>query len=99
MTRATDSKFSAPDSALGYLFQCRYALLAAVRASRADENFRVALEALDAVVFDSDDGRAALFQTKHHVRRQADITDTSVDLWKTLRVWCEAAVAGRLPSD
>ena len=32
-----------------------------------------------------------LLQTKHHVDRVARLSDASPDLWKTLRVWAEAA--------
>ena len=34
-----------------------------------------------------------LLQTKHHLKKSGDLTDSSVDLWKTLRVWAEAAKA------
>ena len=34
-----------------------------------------------------------LLQTKHHLSKTGDLTNSSVDLWKTLRVWAETAKA------
>jgi hypothetical protein len=33
-----------------------------------------------------------LLQTKHHLHCASDLTDASVDLWKTLRIWSEFAL-------
>ncbi len=44
-------EFSAADSALGYLYQCRVALVSALERIRAAADFTVALETLDDVVF------------------------------------------------
>ena len=46
-------QFSAADSALGYLYQCRVALVFALQRIRAGHDFNVALETLDDVVFDT----------------------------------------------
>ena len=35
-----------------------------------------------------------LLQTKHHLKKAGDLSDGSVDLWKTLRVWAEAVSDG-----
>ena len=84
------SKFSANEPATGYLFQCRYALLASLRRmSECEDDFLVALETLDDVVFERHGQPAELLQLKHHVKHAANLTDGSVDLWKTLRIWCE----------
>lgn len=97
---ATDgSPFSAADSALGYLFQCRYALLDSLRRWRQGEDFLVSVETLDDVVFEPKGQPAELLQTKHHLNRQASLTDASPDLWKTIRIWCEGTVRGSIPSD
>jgi len=40
-----------------------------------------------------------LLQTKHHIKKIGDLTDSSPDLWKTLRVWAEKVRADpSLPS-
>lgn len=95
------SKFSAPGALLGYLYQCRVGLLWTLRHIRAQgySEFAVVIEGLDDVVFESDAGVTELLQTKHHISRHGDLTDSSVDLWKTLRVWCEAWSDGSLPAD
>ena len=82
-----------PPRVLGYLYQCRYALLLALQ--RDDNSSElVTLEKLDDVAFSNVDlGQVApkdLLQFKHHVTRQAKLTDSSVDLWSTLRIWSQA---------
>lgn len=89
--------FSAALSALGYLFQCRYALLESLRQLRKGEEFSVSLETLDDVVFEFQNGSSAILQLKHHLKKVADLTDASPDLWKTLRIWCEGLSRGTIP--
>jgi hypothetical protein len=47
------TSFSAADSALGYLYQVRIALLWALRRFKTDNDFVVSLETLDDVTFES----------------------------------------------
>lgn len=93
---ANGHPFSAASSATGYLYQCRYALLEALRRIRDEVDFQVCIETLDDVVFEQQGAAPELLQTKHHVDRAADLTDASVDLWKTLRIWCEGIINGSL---
>lgn len=93
---ANGSPFSAASSATGYLYQCRYALLEALRRMRQEVDFQVCIETLDDVVFEQHGAAPELLQTKHHINRAADLTDASVDLWKTLRIWCEGITNGSL---
>lgn len=93
---ANGHPFSAASSATGYLYQCRYALLEALRRTRQEYDFQVHIETLDDVVFDKQGSPPELLQTKHHVKQSADLTDASVDLWKTLRIWCEGIAGGSL---
>ena len=88
--------FSAAHSHVGYLYQCRLALLCALRKARRGEEFLLRLETLDDVVFEAQGGPAELLQTKHHLRGSADLTDASPDLWKTLRVWSERFGSGAI---
>jgi len=55
------------------------------------EQFTVSVETLDDVVFSDSADAKEVIQTKHHVRRAANLTDASRDLWKTIRVWAEFA--------
>jgi len=83
-------KYSANEPATGYLYQCRYALLASLRRmSEQDEDFLVSVETLDDVAFETQGQPTEVLQLKHHVKHAANLTDASVDLWKTLRIWCE----------
>ena len=80
---------SAAQSAAGYLYQGRLALLEALRYAYADSGIEIAIEKLDDVSFEKDGTALELLQTKHHLKKSGDLTDSSVDLWKTLRVWAE----------
>lgn len=92
------SPFSAADSALGYLYQVRVALLWSLRRLKLADDFLVSIETLDDVAFETTGGKPeALLQTKHHRSRVAALTDASADLWKSLRVWFEGHAAGAIP--
>ncbi len=77
------SDFSAQESALGYLYQARYALWMLLV---GPEERETALETLDDIVFQNDGTASDLLQTKHHCTA-ASLTDMSAELWKTVRVW------------
>ncbi len=91
-------KYSAAPPALGYIYQVRYALLEALRRLRKGQEFVVAIETLDDVVFEQDGEAPELLQTKHHVNSAADLTDSSPDLWRTLRIWCEGFGTDSIPT-
>ena len=93
------TSFSAADSALGYLYQVRVALLWSLSRIKQGGEFVVSLETLDDVTFDSKDGSPEeLLQTKHHRTREASLSDMSGDLWKSLRVWFEEHANGQIPA-
>ena len=92
-----DTSFSASDSALGYLFQCRFALLHSLRKLRTDDDdFLVSIETADDVVFERQGSPIELLQLKRHVKHAANLTDASVDMWKSLRIWCEGFSKGTI---
>jgi hypothetical protein len=93
------SRFSASAAALGYLYQCRLGLVCALRRLRENEDFQLSLETLDDVVFERNGEPAEILQAKHHRKGSANLTDASVDIWKTLRIWCEGVAAGTIPQD
>jgi hypothetical protein len=74
-------------SAIGYLFQCRYALLAGLQAIPDAPHVEISLEKLDDVAFEAGGHPTELIQTKHHVGKTGNLTDASADLWKTLLIW------------
>jgi hypothetical protein len=89
MSKAT-AVHSAAQSAAGYLYQARLALAEALRYAYVDSAIELAIEKLDDVSFEKNGSALELLQTKHHLKKSGDLTDGSVDLWKTLRVWAEA---------
>ncbi len=58
---------AAPGSALGYLYQCRYALFATLRRARVAADVLVLLETRDDIHFERDGTADELLQTKHHI--------------------------------
>ncbi|MET3997408.1 hypothetical protein ABID65_009089 [Bradyrhizobium sp. S3.9.2] len=83
--------FTAASSAAGYYYQARLALFESLRIAYGDSSIDVAIERFDDVSFETAGTPLELLQTKHHINKVGDLTDSSPDLWKTLRVWAEAA--------
>lgn len=83
----SDTIFSAKESALGYLYQCRLALLYALRHLKEADDVDISIESLDDVAFSVDGKPEELLQTKHHLKSKANLTDSSPDIWKTIRIW------------
>jgi rhodanese-related sulfurtransferase len=86
----TDNPHSAAASAMGYLFQCRYALLAGLRAAPDKPELTISIEKFDDVAFEANGAPTDLIQTKHHIGKAGDLSDTSVDLWKTIAIWLKS---------
>lgn len=96
------STFDASQSALGYLHQCRYALLLALQ--RDDEpNLCISIEKLDDIAFHDNPSSPAhakeLLQVKHHINRAGGLGDSSLDIWKTLRIWSEVVTKNHIDLD
>lgn len=86
---ADSTRFGAAGSALGYLAQVDYALLAALERMDDEDDFALSLETLDDIVFhhaETDDATEK-WQSKHTIRSNPTLSDSSTDLWKTLRNW------------
>jgi hypothetical protein len=79
--------FSAGESTLGYLYQCRLALWYALARLRDRDDTHIAIESLDDVTFFIDGTPEELLQTKHYLSAKASLADASIDVWKTLRIW------------
>ena len=73
-------------SLTGYLFQARYALLRGLEEGRRHPGHALSIEKFDDVAFEEAGRPVELIQTKHHGNR-GDVSDASVDLWKTLHIW------------
>ncbi|MBI6630730.1 hypothetical protein JAO82_12655 [Pontibaca sp. S1109L] len=79
----------------GYLFQCRLALLRGLQLLKKKPNGRISIEKFDDIAFESDDIVDCLMQAKHHSAPKS-LSDSSVDLWKTLRIWIDQLERGFL---
>lgn len=84
--------FSAGPQAIGYLHQARYALLALLRENR--EEAAVVIEGLDDIEIQDITGTVQLDQLKHHLKGRATLTNTSPELWKTIRIWASQLRSG-----
>lgn len=85
------TRFDASASALGFQHQIRWALYELLMDAKRTGNRtqRMTLEIYDDVAITDADGRPQkAIQLKQH-RGAVPLTDASVDLWKTLRVWLE----------
>lgn len=87
--------FSANASVLGYFYQVRYALLLLLKAEPGQE---LSVERFDDIAFEENDSPVELIQTKHHAKK-GSLSNRSPDLWKTIRVWCNAELAKRIDLD
>ena len=80
------SPHSAAPQALGYAYQIEIALYLLLRESGGEA---LSLEHIDDVAFhDEKEEPKDRLQIKHHKRR-GSLSDTSPDLWKTIKVWCD----------
>ncbi len=73
--------FSATDSLKGYIYQIRYALLIALQ----EDINEIAIEKFDDVSIEDINDNMKMYQLKHH--KEGNLTDSSPDLWKTIRIW------------
>lgn len=78
--------FSASEPNLGYIYQSRYGLMLIMQ--QENECSKLLIEQLDDVSIDTN-GNLNLNQTKFHIKSAANLTNSSTDFWKTIRVWSE----------
>jgi hypothetical protein len=95
-----DNMHSAHGPATGYLYQARLALLLGIRAIGPNPHLELRIEKFDDISFDNQGDPTELIQTKHHSNGGGNLTNASVDLWKTLRIWGKRAadVTEELPA-
>jgi hypothetical protein len=84
--------FTASSSAIGYLYQVRLALVFLLRQDNPETI--LSIEKFDDIAFETNGEASELLQTKHHVNHTGSLTDSSEDLWKTIRVWTTAIRSG-----
>ena len=77
---------------VGYLYQCRYGLLRGLQESKKRPSLAISIEKFDDVAFDIAGDPIELIQAKHHCT-PGDVSDFSVDTWKTLKIWMDRVVS------
>jgi hypothetical protein len=92
---SSGNQFDASGSLAGYIYQCRLALLLGLQAVKKKPNGQISIEKFDDISFDNDDHTECLIQAKHHISAK-ELTDSSVDVWKTFRIWVEDFKSGAI---
>lgn len=77
----------ASEQMVGYLYQVRYALQLLL--DHDNTNYQINIEKFDDVAFNEDGSPRELIQLKHHVNNGGSLSDSSTDLWRTLKVWID----------
>jgi hypothetical protein len=89
----------ASGSMLGYLYQARVALLELLVRGEGNPSLSASIEKFDDVSFETAGRPEELLQTKHSVASRGDLTDTSRDTWRSIRVWTDATIGGQIDID
>jgi hypothetical protein len=84
-----DGGHAAGGQALGYFFQCMWALVELGRRAVDSPTIELRLESLDDIQFDREGTPSELLQTKHSVDTPTNLTVYSDQLWRTLNVWMD----------
>jgi len=88
--------FSAKEPSLGYHYQFLYSLFKLIKTN--DPASKVRIECLDDIEVINNSSHE-LIQTKLHVKSSIDLTDSSPDFWKSLRIWIENIKQGNIDID
>lgn len=84
----TKTAYSAQEPLIGYLYQCRLALLEALKRLKNDPDISIFIEGQDDICFHKKNGQSELIQVKHHTQKN-NLTSYSPDIWKTIKIWLE----------
>ncbi|BBZ77470.1 hypothetical protein MANY_28070 [Mycolicibacterium anyangense] len=95
----SDSPHGAAASAVGYLYQVKWALLEVLRRAHDRPDHAISLEKLDDVAWEARGLPRELLQLKHHEASSGSISDKSDDVWRTLRAWMDSVdlASGEVP--
>ena len=78
----------ASEQLIGYLYQVKYALFLLLE--KDNPLYKISIEKFDDVAFEEEGTPKELIQLKHHVGTKGSLSNASVDLWRTLKVWMDA---------
>jgi hypothetical protein len=85
------AEHSAADPASGYLFQCRYALLAALRRQDVTPGLEVSIECFDDISFSANGTPEQLLQAKHSLKNRS-MGDKAKQFWNTIGIWTKRVI-------
>lgn len=85
------AEHSAADPASGYLFQCRYALLAALRRQDVTPGLEVSIECFDDISFSTNGTPEELLQAKHSLKPKT-MGDKARQFWNTIGIWTKRVI-------
>ncbi len=88
------SDHTATGQMTGYLYQVLSSLLLILDDKYGFET--LCIEKYDDVAFVDKDEPRALIQVKHQINRRGQLTDTCVDLWRTINSWCDTINEGKV---
>ena len=89
---------AASGQALGYVHQVQWGLVELIQRARKSPTTLLRLETLDDIETRvADAGTVELTQVKHQVTPASDLTENSVDLWRSLNVWMDVLYSGAIP--
>lgn len=84
---------SAAASAAGYQYQTWLSLFQMLKVGQNRPDARITLELYDDIAWEEAGTPTELLQTKHHSRSSPSLTDSSEDLWKTIKAWLDSGLA------
>ena len=87
--------YSAKGPMAGYLYQLRLSLLQCLKFAEKNPSGSLSVEKFDDIAYEDSDIVSCLIQAKHSINAKP-MSDHSVDLWKTLRIWAEQSKADAL---
>jgi hypothetical protein len=88
---------AAAGQALGYVHQVQWALIELVQRARNSPTTLLRLETLDDIETNVPEAQTTeLTQVKHQVTPTSDLSENSVDLWRSLNVWLDVLASGMI---
>lgn len=89
----SSSSHGAAASAVGYLYQARWALLEVLRTAHDRPDQSISVEKFEDVAWDRQGTPAELLQLKHHQATTGSVGDKDDDVWRTIRGWLDVGAA------
>jgi hypothetical protein len=91
MNTSSTTDHAAAGSAAGYLYQCQSALLELLRRAPQQPDTVVFLEQIDDIHLERSGDPIEILQVKRHAGSAGDLTNMSVDLWRTIAIWMDVS--------